>query len=87
VKITKENVSRKLDSLGRISIPKGIRDRMRLEVNEEMEFFSLIDDAGEEYVCFTNHKRGAQERYNIAIEVLKELKLEVPEELREKVNS
>ena len=44
MKITKENVSRKLDSLGRISIPKGIRDRMRLEVNEEMEFFSLIDD-------------------------------------------
>ena len=52
-----------------------------------MEFFSLIDDVGEEYVCFTNHKRGAQERYNIAVEVLEELKIEVPEELLEKVNS
>jgi len=45
--LVSENVSRKIDSLGRIGIPKGIRDRLRLEVNDEMEFFTMTNDAGE----------------------------------------
>lgn len=77
--LVSENVSRKIDSLGRIGIPKGIRDRLRLEVNDEMEFFTMTDDAGEQFICLSAHKGNG--RYAIAREVLEELGLEVPEQL------
>jgi len=44
--LTKENTTRKIDSLGRVSIPKGMRDRFGLNVNDEVEFFALNTDDG-----------------------------------------
>lgn len=44
--LTKENATRKIDSLGRVSIPKGMRDRFELNVNDEVEFFALNTDDG-----------------------------------------
>ena len=43
----------------------------------------LADDAGEQYVCLTNHK--GNNRYALAAEVLEELGLDVPAELEEKL--
>lgn len=48
--LTKENATRKIDSLGRVSIPKGMRDRFGLSVNDEVEFFALNADDGQ-YIC------------------------------------
>lgn len=84
MKLTKENVSRKLDSLGRISIPKAIRQRLNIEDLSEVEFYTLEDDSGEMYVCMTNHFSNSN-KYEQAIQVLTELGLDIPAELEQLV--
>lgn len=83
MELIKENAFRKVDTLGRVSIPKGMRDRLEITEGDEMEFFALYVD-GEPYICMTNHK-GSNNKYEIAAEVLAELGLEVPEVLEEKL--
>ena len=86
MKLMKENTVRKIDGLGRISVPKGMRNRFCLEANQELDFYTLIDDNGEQFVCFTNHRTEEDNRYHIACDVLKELGIEIPNELQEKIN-
>lgn len=83
MKFVKENTSRKIDSLGRVSIPKGMRDRLEIAEGDEVEFYLLENDEGEQFVCLTNHK--ANSKYKLAAEVLVELGLEIPNELEEKL--
>jgi len=47
MQLINENTSRKVDSLGRISIPKGMRDRMGMPQDTELNFYTLITDKGE----------------------------------------
>lgn len=54
MKLFAENDCRKVDTLGRVSIPKGMRNRMGINAGDEMWFFTLMDDAGMEYVAMTN---------------------------------
>ena len=84
MELVKENTTRKVDSLGRVSIPKGMRDRLEINVNDEVEFYLLNDDYGEQYVCLTNHK-GGDTRYEIAAQVLESLGCDIPEVLAEKI--
>ena len=84
MELVKENTTRKVDSLGRVSIPKGMRDRLEIAVNDEVEFYLLSDDVGEQYVCLTNHKPGAN-KYENAAKVLTELGIDIPKELEEKL--
>ena len=81
MQLVKENTSRKIDSLGRISIPKSIRDRLEITQEDEIEFF-LLHDGVDRYVCMTNHKPNG-EKYRTAIEVLKEIGAEIPEGLKD----
>ena len=84
MELIKENTTRKVDSLGRVSIPKGMRDRLEINTNDEVEFYLLNADDGEQYVCLTNHK-AQNNRYEIAAQVLAELGFDIPEELESKV--
>lgn len=77
MKLFAENDSRKIDSLGRVTIPKSMRNRMGLREGDEMWFFSLVDDNGLEYIAMTNQV-GEDYRKAIARKVLEELGLEVP---------
>lgn len=77
MKLFAENDSRKIDSLGRVTIPKSMRNRMGLREGDEMWFFSLVDDNGLEYIAMTNQV-GEDYRRAIARKVLEELGLEVP---------
>ena len=53
-----ENTTRKIDTMGRISIPKSLRDRFGLESGAQMAFFTkeidgkfyilMIEEEGEE---------------------------------------
>ena len=80
-----ENTTRKVDSLGRVSIPKSMRDRLQIACEDEMEFY-LLDYKGERYVCMTNHKGTTPDRYKIAVAVLEELNIEIPEALVDAYN-
>lgn len=82
-----ENTFRKMDGLGRIGIPKGIRNRMRLEVNQEMEFFTMRGEDGRDYVCFTPADRGdtLEEKYALVADLLSELGVDIPEEVLEHI--
>ena len=72
-----ENQSRKIDNLGRVTIPKPIRDRLGWEQNDEVAFYTMD---GASVVLSKGKMRDS--RYDIAAEVLGELGLEIPKELK-----
>jgi AbrB family looped-hinge helix DNA binding protein len=74
-----ENTSRRIDALGRITIPKAIRDRMFITENDDLAFYTLTLD-GVEYVCLTK-SGGVDPKYFAARAVLEELGVEIPAEL------
>lgn len=71
-----QNVTRKVDTLGRVSIPKGIRDRLNIKANDEVEFWIL--DTGTKYVCFTNEPR-VEDRCGQALQMLEGLGITLAE--------
>lgn len=84
MKLQSENTSRKVDSLGRVSIPKSLRDRLIINTEDQVYFYLLEDDDGRQFVCFTN-KADVSPKYQLAAEVLVELGLEVPDEILSKL--
>jgi AbrB family looped-hinge helix DNA binding protein len=72
-----QNVSRKVDSLGRVSIPKGIRDRLSIMPNDEVNFW-ILDQEGTKFVCFTN-SIGTEERCATAVRLLNSMDVTLPE--------
>ena len=75
--LKKLNMSRKVDTLGRVVIPKSIRDELNIQVGEELEI-AMIDG----WVAFG--KTTEKEQYIVAKQVLEGLGLEIPKELIEK---
>ena len=47
MQIIPENTSRKIDSLGRITLPKGLRDRLSLVEGTDLELATAQDAAGQ----------------------------------------
>lgn len=45
-----EHATRKVDNIGRITLPKGLRDRMSLQVNSKLELFTAKLD-GRDCIC------------------------------------
>ncbi len=84
MKLQSENTSRKVDSLGRVSIPKSLRDRLVINPEDMVNFYLLEDDEGRQYVCFTN-KADINPKFQIAAQVLTGLGLEVPNEILERL--
>lgn len=78
MELIKENTTRKVDSLGRVSIPKSMRDRLLIKEGDELEFY-MLRDGDEQYVAIG--KPGVNTRYIRAAEVLEELGEEVPDSL------
>ena len=79
------NVSRKIDTLGRVVIPKGIRDTCKLNIGDEV-YFSILNNDGQQYVGISKTNEDLV-KYKIAMQVLLDLDLDVPEELAEKVEN
>lgn len=50
--IEKENVSRTLDNLGRITIPKSLRARLGYTTDTKYEFF-VIEVEGKKYIALS----------------------------------
>ena len=45
-----ENTPRKIDASGRISIPQNMKNRLGINVGDKIDFYTIIDDAGNTYV-------------------------------------
>ena len=75
VELIRENCARKIDALGRISIPKAIRDRLEIGINEEVEFFTMGN-----YICMRKVKK--ENKYKKIAKFMEELGLEIPEEVK-----
>lgn len=81
-----ENTTRKIDALGRIGVPKGIRNRLRLDVNQEMDFFTMRGADGKDYVLFAPVEELSEaEKYARVIDLMNNLGLEVPVDFLAKV--
>ena len=84
-----ENTTRKVDALGRVSIPKSLRDRLDIAAEDEMEFF-MMEYQGRRYVALANTKEDNNqkaEKYKNVIDVLEELGADLPIELIEAYNA
>lgn len=74
-----ENQSRKIDNLGRVTIPKSMRDRLGWAQNDEVEFYTMDGT----FIVLSKGKM-RDSRYDVAIELLEELGLDIPEKLRKR---
>lgn len=80
-----ENATRKLDSLGRITLPKGLRDRMYLSSdNDELEIFTAVID-GRNCICLASPVNMTT-KLIAAAEVFAECGVEIPSEMKDRIN-
>lgn len=75
-----ENTTRKVDGLGRISIPKSLRDRFNIRQNDEIEF--SVCYAGDITYIGMNKKNDTTKAEILAAE-LDALGIEIPDKLME----
>ena len=80
-----ENTSRKLDSLGRVVIPKNLRDKYSINENDEINFYTFSTEDGQNFIALTNGKT-LDPKYIIAAKVLEELGVEAPQQLLAIIN-
>lgn len=78
-----ENANKRIDGLGRITLPKGLRSRLCLDTNTEMELYTMAHE-GRLYICMTPANT-VDPKYYVAKEVLDELGADIPKELLEKI--
>lgn len=83
MRIRPENTTRKIDALGRVTIPKGLRDRMGIRENDDLELFTM-ESGGREYICLSSATADI-DRYKLAASLLQELNISIPAELAIKV--
>lgn len=62
--IEKENVSRTLDSLGRITIPKSLRARLGYTTDTKYEFF-VVEINGKKYIAIGDENLDEQANSNL----------------------
>lgn len=78
-----ENTVRKLDSLGRLSIPKSLRDRFNINPNDEIEF-SVCYNGDMTYICL--NKKNDTSKAEIVAAELDALGIPIPEELLDMIS-
>jgi len=82
--IVNENITRKVDSLGLVSIPSGLRSRYGYNAGDEINFSTLYN-AGQDYILMSKDN-GIDPKYEITYETLNELGCEIPLALASVVN-
>ena len=53
MKIIDQYDQKKVDSLGRITVPIGLRKRLQIKTDTMIDVFTIVDDNGREYVAFS----------------------------------
>lgn len=81
--LMKENITRKVDSLGRLIIPKSIRARFEIYPEDELEFF--IGYEGDDiFICLKKHKD--VNKAEILAAELEGMGIELPDKLKNLLN-
>lgn len=81
-----ENTVRKLDSLGRITLPKGLRDRMYLtDDNDELEIFTATID-GRQCICLSSPVN-MKTKLHAAAAIFDECGVDIPDEMRAQIEA
>ena len=78
-----ENTTRKIDSLGRVSIPKSLRDRFSINPNDEIEF-SVCYTGDMTYICL--NKKNDTTKAEILAAELDALGIDIPEKLLDMIS-
>lgn len=76
--ICDENVTRKVDSLGRVSIPSGLRSRYGFNSGDELSFSTLNTGSRDYVLMYKDKGEDIDHRYRITVDTLTELGCEVP---------
>lgn len=71
---------RKVDGVGRLSIPSDLRKSLKIELGDSVNFGTLKWKESPKLIVI-GKDNGIDPRYKIAVEVLNELGLDVPEVL------
>ncbi len=66
-----ENTIRRLDNLGRITIPKSLRTRLQIPDGAELEFFTHKNN-GITYICLAEVNAKKKSDASAALDILKE---------------
>ena len=74
-----ENITRRMDNLGRIVLPKNLRLRAGIAEGDELDIFTT-EENGRYFICLTKSDY-VDPRYAVARDLLMELGLEIPPEL------
>ena len=80
MKLTTENCSRKIDSTGRLVIPKGLRDRLGIIEGDSVDFY-FLEDGDKRYICVTKDEEIKDRKRERVRELCIDLGIEVPEDL------
>jgi AbrB family looped-hinge helix DNA binding protein len=84
MQIFAENTNRRIDGLGRITVPKGIRDRFGIKENDKLEFYTGVQ-GNSQYILMAPEE-STNLKYVLVADVLKELGVtNYPKELMDKV--
>lgn len=54
MKIINQYDQKKVDGLGRITVPIGLRRRLQIKADSIVDVFTIVDDDGREYVAFSS---------------------------------
>jgi bifunctional DNA-binding transcriptional regulator/antitoxin component of YhaV-PrlF toxin-antitoxin module len=84
MRLRPENVTKKVDGLGRVTLPKGLRDRLEITEDTELALFTA-EYEGRDMICLMKPADEDKVKYRVAMEVLEELNIAVPSILEEKV--
>lgn len=74
------NMERKMDDVGRVSVPKPIRDKYNIETGLQYPLFTYTDKNGRLYICIQTNYFDLSEMERAA-KVLEKIGCEIPDEL------
>lgn len=83
--VINQNVVRKIDSQGRVIIPKGLRDMLEWTIGDEINFYLISENDSPAYIAMKNENT-IDPKYQVAASVLEELGIEAPPQLLKKIN-
>lgn len=50
--IINECITRKIDNVGRVSIPKHLRDKFKMHEGDFVDVYTAVDENNKPFVCF-----------------------------------